>query len=140
MKGTVTLKNKLLKMREDLLREINENIKTSRSAPERDVGDFYDDVDIEKDKQMIQMLGERERAKLDAIDDALEKVEEGTYGICEECGEAINKKRLKIIPFARYCIKCQSEFERRRIYLSESVEDRLIYKDVSINDIESSEE
>jgi len=67
------LKNSLLKMREELLKEIDEGLKTQRDGIERDVGDFYDDVDVEKDRQMYHMLGERERKKIKAIDADLEK-------------------------------------------------------------------
>jgi DnaK suppressor protein len=140
MKGTVTPKKNLLKMRDEILEELDETIKTIKSAPERDVGDFYDDADIEKGRQMTHLLGERERAKLEAIDNALEKIEDGTYGKCEECGEDINKKRLKIIPFARYCVKCQSDMEKKGIGPGESAEDNSVYKNVSINDFESSDE
>ncbi len=140
MKGTVTLKKNLLKMREDILKDMDENIKNVRSAPERDVGDFYDDVDIEKDRQMMHMLGERERVKLVAIDSALERIEDGSYGICEECGCDINKKRLKVLPFARYCVACQEELEKQAARDGESMEDKMLYKDVSITDIESSDE
>jgi len=140
MKGMATLKKILVKMREDILDELGETFKTQTSAPERDVGDFYDDADIEKNRQMTHLLGEREREKLNAVNEALEKIEDGTYGNCEECGEDINKKRLKIIPFARYCVKCQSEMEKRGLKPSESTESSLIYKNVTINNFDPSDE
>lgn len=139
-KGQGSFKQDLLVLREELLKGIGENLKTARSAPEREVGDFYDDVDLEKDKQMSYMMGERERAKLNDIDDAIEKIQDGTYGTCEECGEEINKKRLKIIPFARYCVRCQADVERRIAFMPESTEEQLIYKDISMNDMEGGEE
>ena len=134
-----TLKKNLLAMREELLKGIDQNIKKG-SADDWDVGDFYDAADIEKNSQMRHMLGEREQLKLKAIDDALRKIEEGTYGECEECGEAINKKRLKILPFARYCVRCQSDIEQKnRHQVDENLEDKLLYKDISIKDIEPAE-
>lgn len=45
------------------------------------------------------------------IDDALERIDDGIYGICEDCGCAIPKARLKALPYARNCVKCQSERE-----------------------------
>jgi DnaK suppressor protein len=138
--GLGSFKKDLLMLREELLKGIGENLKTARSAPEREVGDFYDDVDLEKDKQMSHMMGERERAKLNDIDDAIEKIQDGSYGTCEECGEEINKKRLKIIPFARYCVRCQADVERRIAFMPESTEEQLIYKDISMNDMEGGEE
>ncbi len=46
------------------------------------------------------------------IDEALRRIESGEYGICERCEQPILKKRLEVFPSARYCIKCQSEFEK----------------------------
>ena len=132
-----TVQKNLLKLRNDLLRDIDGNNKQI-STSERDVGDFYDDADVEKHRQMINTLGERDRAKLKAIDEALSKIEDGIYGECEECGEDINKKRLNVLPFARYCVKCQSEFEKQlKQHADESIEDKLLYKDVSISDMEN---
>ena len=134
-----TVKKNLLKIRDELLMEIDGNNKQISSS-ERDVGDFYDDVDVEKYRQMINTLGERDRAKLKAINEALRKIEDGIYGECEECGENINKKRLNVLPFARYCVKCQSEFEKQlKPHPDESIEDKLLYKDVSISDMENSD-
>jgi len=133
-------KKDLLTLREELLQDIGQNLKTARSAPEREVGDFYDDVDLEKDRQMLHLLNERERTKLNDIDDAIEKIRDGTYGTCEECGEEINKKRLKIIPFARYCVKCQADIERRLAFVPETGDEQMIYKDISMNDMEGGEE
>ncbi|MCX5901501.1 MAG: TraR/DksA family transcriptional regulator [Proteobacteria bacterium] len=140
MKGYEIIRKDLLKLRESLLKDIGTNLKTERNPGDREVGDFYDDVDIEKDRQMVYTLGERERAKLNAINSALEKIEDGTYGECEECGEEINKKRLKIIPFAKFCINCQSDHEKRAVYTEEPAEDNLLYKDISMSDLEGGDE
>ncbi len=51
-------------------------------------------------------LLETEEATLEAIERALEKIEEGTYGVCDECGAKIPKGRLKVLPFASLCVKC----------------------------------
>ena len=139
MRAVETLKKNLLKMREELLKEISDSRKSVRDPSDRDVGDFYDDAENEKGRQMTYLLGERERSKLNAIDTALERIEEGEYGICDECGEKINPKRLKIIPFTRFCVKCQSEMEKLGIQPEDSIEDKLLYKDVSLNDIEGIE-
>ena len=42
---------------------------------------------------------------------ALQRIEDGSYGSCERCGEAISEKRLEALPFARYCITCQRVVE-----------------------------
>lgn len=48
---------------------------------------------------------------LDKIDHALEKLDQGTYGICEDCGTEISEQRLKAIPFAIYCVECKQKRE-----------------------------
>ena len=65
----------------------------------------------ERDRELMYMLGDRERKKVREIDNALLKIKEGTYGVCDECGEPISKKRLKIIPYSNLCINCQSRAE-----------------------------
>jgi DnaK suppressor protein len=47
------------------------------------------------------------------IEDALDGIENGYYGYCEECEEPISEKRLQLMPFALYCVRCQSELERQ---------------------------
>lgn len=59
-------------------------------------------------------LHERERSSLLQIERALSKIEEGTYGQCECCGEAIDVKRLKARPFATLCIDCMEDQEDPR--------------------------
>jgi DnaK suppressor protein len=140
MKKHVTLVKKLRKMRADILKELDDSISTERRAPQRDVGDFYDDAESEKGSQLNHLLSERDRSKLAGIDNALEKIEDETYGICDECGCDIPKKRLNVLPFARCCIECQSEMERQGITSTETMEDKLLYKDVSITDIERNDE
>lgn len=57
-------------------------------------------------------LSNSESKIMEAINYAIKKIEEGKYGICEECGKPISRERLKAIPYARYCIKCQTEREK----------------------------
>jgi RNA polymerase-binding protein DksA len=59
---------------------------------------------------MIELIQSGEES-LRNIDAALEKIEEGTFGICELCGKKINKERLKAVPYTKLCIDCQREEE-----------------------------
>lgn len=54
-----------------------------------------------------------EQQTLEEIGDALDRVAQGTFGACEECGEAIPKARLKELPWTRYCVACARKVERR---------------------------
>ena len=64
-------------------------------------------------KELRLSVGDAERRLLRLVDAALEKIRLKTYGTCEKCGERIAEKRLEALPFARYCIACQEEEERR---------------------------
>ncbi len=102
----------LVKMKKDIFKEIDAGIKEGSSKDSTEYrGDNYDIASSERDRELSYMLGDRERKKVREIDNALLKIKEGTYGICDECGEPISKKRLKIIPYSNLCINCQSRVE-----------------------------
>ena len=65
------------------------------------------------DREFSLDLAANERELLYEIDEALKKIEEGNFGICEECQCHIIKSRLKAIPYTRFCLKCQEAKEKR---------------------------
>ena len=77
--------------------------------------DLLDQATLNHDRNITLLLLEKDNVKIDGFKDALERIREGTYGICEGCSEGISKKRLMAIPFARFCINCQRENEKRSI-------------------------
>lgn len=80
-----------------------------------DPDDFPDEIDTaaaESSLSFTARLRERERRLLSKIDRTLEKIERGTYGQCESCGEAIGVERLLARPVASLCISCKDEQER----------------------------
>jgi DnaK suppressor protein len=66
------------------------------------------------DREFTLGLASSEQQTLNAIDVALRKIEEGTYGICEECDKSIPQKRLVAMPYGRLCIKCQEIEEKNK--------------------------
>jgi RNA polymerase-binding protein DksA len=62
-------------------------------------------------QEMILNILQNSEAELADVENALDKIEDGTYGICENCNEAIPRARLKALPFARLCIACKQEEE-----------------------------
>jgi RNA polymerase-binding protein DksA len=64
------------------------------------------------EQEFTLSLMESEGATLEQIEAALERIEDGAYGECEECGGRIPKKRLDAIPYASMCVKCATQFER----------------------------
>ena len=80
-----------------------------------DPDDFPDEIDTAVAESSLSFTGqlrERERRLLGKIDRTLEKVSQGTYGECEDCGDEIGAKRLVARPVARLCIACKDEQER----------------------------
>lgn len=100
----------LLEKREQLIRKLSES-KREESAAELDRGDDLDRAAASRDQEINYMLSSRERGELRAIEEALEKIEMGVYGICERCEKTIGAKRLKALPLAASCHDCQSEME-----------------------------
>ena len=62
--------------------------------------------------ELTLALREQAKAKVETTQRALQKLDEGTYGICEHCGAAINPERLEIVPLASLCIKCARSDQR----------------------------
>jgi RNA polymerase-binding protein DksA len=64
------------------------------------------------EQEFTLSLMENEEGTLDAIESALERIEDGTYGECEECGVKIPKARLNAIPYSTMCVKCAEQIQR----------------------------
>ena len=79
---------------------------------DREVGDEVDFSVVEQERELNLLLKDREKVHLEAIEEALQRIETGEYGFCEECGDTINSKRLLVMPLAQYCINCQQNQER----------------------------
>lgn len=108
------IKEKLLQMQQEILEEIENDRQKSDTAISHEVGDSIDLATEERDREFYQLLGERERIKLQKIKEALERIDNDEYGTCEECGSEIKKQRLMAMPFATLCIDCKSEEERTK--------------------------
>ncbi|MBP2673649.1 MAG: zinc finger transcriptional regulator, TraR/DksA family [Deltaproteobacteria bacterium] len=117
------IKDMLLKMRSDLVHEIARRSKATTEPGAQDIGDILDSVSEERTRELDMILTDREKRKLLQIDDALDRIEDETYGQCEECGTKIPRARLKVLPFAKYCVECQEKNEREEKYTREEPEE-----------------
>lgn len=125
MKGkekTKTVKN--LSLREKKLQDIKKRLFQQREALISGAGDTLnslpdetifpelgDQASAEIDRNFMLRLRGRERKLLKKIDEAIEKIDKGNYGICEVCSEEINIKRLEARPVTTMCIECKTEQE-----------------------------
>ena len=106
------IKLKLDEMRLGLSKNVEDKKNLDMLEPE--VGDSIDQATQSLDKEILFELSDNERKTLDSIDAALRKMDNGAYGLCEHCKGNIEKKRLKALPAARYCLPCQSGAEKSR--------------------------
>jgi DnaK suppressor protein len=105
----------LMGKRQELMQEITGNLGASLTEDQRrrlesamDVGDqSLMDLDRELGISLMEMRNKRRQL----IDEALARLEDSTYGLCDECGVEINEKRLAAVPFAKLCVACQSKQE-----------------------------
>jgi DnaK suppressor protein len=79
-------------------------------------GDFPDPTDrasLESDRNFLLRIKDRERKLIQKVEEALQRIEDGTFGICELCGKTISEKRLIARPVTTLCIQCKTEGEVR---------------------------
>ena len=96
----------LLGKKEELLAEgLGKSLPEDLARP-FDIGDEGDCADTDRTHEVSIFISARDKEKLIAIEEALEKIHDGTYGVCEECGDEIGSGRLKVMPLARSCVTC----------------------------------
>jgi len=103
------IKKRLIEMRDDLVKTVHKQKVTDSG---QDTGDAADQASSSIEKEILFELSDVERMTLDQIEASLRKIDKGSYGMCESCRKPIAKPRLDALPFARYCITCQSSSEK----------------------------
>jgi DnaK suppressor protein len=104
------------RLRGDVNQMANAALKQSRTEANGDLSSMpihMADMGTDNFEQEFTLsLMESDAGTLDKIESALERIEDGTYGSCEECGVKIPKMRLNAIPYATMCVQCASEYEQ----------------------------
>ncbi len=95
---------------EELLHEANKTV-TGMTSWEETYADPTDRAALESDRNFTLRIRDRERKLIAKIKEALERIDTGTYGICELCGEEISQARLKARPVTTLCIDCKKRQE-----------------------------
>lgn len=108
------MKERLKEQRSTLLSSLTDQsedmkglVKTVESGDEADVA-----ADV-IDRTLLTALGTQDANRLQMIDNALDRINQNTYGRCVKCGNEIPQERLEVLPYALMCISCASEEERR---------------------------
>ncbi len=106
------LKKVLLKDREEIIGEVKQIFESSKEMGQDGIQDIGDEAANIYNKQILLSLNENERLHLQEVDEALDRIGNGSYGICEECGGPIGLKRLEVRPVAKYCVPCKTKLEK----------------------------
>ncbi|MGA1840626.1 MAG: RNA polymerase-binding protein DksA [bacterium] len=112
------IRKELLKERSRIISEGDKTLGIGLQQSPDDLPDFADQSSFESDRNFLLRLRDRERRLLAKIDDALQRIEDGSFGICEECGKDIGIKRLKARPVVTLCIECKTKQEEEEKKMS----------------------
>lgn len=105
------LMTKLLKQKEELLHSDSRLGLEKMTETEPARGDQLDIAGSASEHEMSMTMHHRTTEEIRLVEEAIEKLHSGDYGICENCEENIESKRLKARPFVKYCLVCQEEME-----------------------------
>jgi DnaK suppressor protein len=103
-------------LEEQLHTLVQEAEKTVNGMVHEGNGDFPDPTDrasLESDRNFLLRIKDRERNLITKIKEALDRIDNGTYGTCENCGRSISEKRLMVRPVTTECIECKTEEEQK---------------------------
>ncbi len=102
-------KKRLLAKQEELLRLATKSEKDGREADEEATQDIADKAANSYTKEFLFHQSDESRRLLQLVNEALERMKEGTYGQCLVCEQEVQQKRLEAVPWARHCIECQEK-------------------------------
>lgn len=113
-------KKLILKKKEEILDDIkhisDDTLKKSQKDASGDISGYtYHMADVATDtydREFSLGLASSDRQFLYELDDAIKRIEDGTFGVCQDCKVLIAKNRLKAVPHARLCVKCQEKKEK----------------------------
>jgi DnaK suppressor protein len=114
-KTLARFRKSLLKEREEIIGEVKQITESSKEMGQDGIQDIGDEAANIYHRQVLLSLTENERTRLQEVDEALDRIESGFYGICEECGEPIGLKRLEVRPVAKYCVPCKTKLEKGKL-------------------------
>ena len=104
-------KNILRSLREELAGRVDRTYKHIHERDERVSGNFSDQSQEMENQELVFNLDAEGREELRLIDEALQRIADDAYGICQECGKQVQEGRIKAVPYTRYCIECATSQE-----------------------------
>ena len=107
------LRQLLLDKKSELIANVSEEEKEGRESVSVEAKDFADMATESYGQELNFSISDAGRKNLRDIENALLRINEGTYGVCESCGKPIAESRLEAVPHARMCISCQENSESK---------------------------
>ena len=101
------LRKRLLVKREELLADLQKNREVSDESVDESAQDMADRATSSYMREFAYSLSESDRKILVLIDEAMTRLDAGTFGTCVNCSQGVQEKRLDAVPWARHCIDCQ---------------------------------
>jgi len=105
-------KKRLETRQQELRRLVSRNVQDGRAADEQAAQDIADKAANSYTKEFLFHQSNNDRQLLQLVEEALNRIREGGYGECVNCGNELNAKRLEAVPWTRYCINCQEKVEQ----------------------------
>ena len=107
----IYFKNLLLEKQQQLSADVGKTAVYGKDQEDDSIKDLGDQANTAYTREFFFELGNGDRRLLRDVVSALQRIDDGNFGACERCGEAIAEKRLEALPFARHCIECQRAVE-----------------------------
>ncbi len=107
-------KDQLEDIRASLLGEVAKNLKSNKEDFVEAEPDLTDDATRSTNRQLLLNLGEQDWDQLKKVEEALDNIKNGVYGICKKCEKAIPEARLELVPFANHCVQCLEVIEEEK--------------------------
>ncbi|HEX2253120.1 MAG TPA: TraR/DksA family transcriptional regulator [Thermoanaerobaculia bacterium] len=105
-------KQRLTERREEIMALYQADVRAGQESTDEGTEDIVDRANNSYNRELMFALSDTERQMLLSIDEALDRIDKGTYAQCANCGRPIGEKRLDAVPWTRYCIECQELAEQ----------------------------
>lgn len=106
------IRERLLSQRQEILNMYKQDVRAGQESADDGTEDIVDRANNSYNRELMFSLSDSERIMLLQIEEALKRMDEGTYGRCGNCGQNISLPRLQAVPWTRFCIDCQELAEK----------------------------
>jgi DnaK suppressor protein len=111
-KQLLKFKAQLEEMKSKIMTDVEQTL-SDMTTQNGNIPDPNDRATVESDRNFELRIRDRERKLMNKVEEALGRIDDGSYGVCDGCGEEIAEKRLEARPVAKFCIDCKTKQEQR---------------------------